>query len=236
MQKVRLRATLALLGATLLGAGLAPAVSRASVLSVDLFANSMNPTVMQANGGDTIQWNALQGNHQLRAYSGGNWGSDIYITEGKTATITFAGGTLKYYDVLQASLTGGNQCAGAMCGVISDHPVDVTPPTVSITSPANRAVVTPVPTAQQNGSIVNLVQISGVAHDETSLCCVSIDVYDASGKAKTYATTCDGCPLFDGTWTTRINLQPGLYTIYAKAADAAGNTTKTTEQRQIVVA
>lgn len=192
--------------------------ARAATYSVSVSSNTYSPTVRQVAAGDTILWVWANGGHNVTSISGATFASGDRAANA-TYTQTFPGGVVKYRCTNHSSVVGG-ECDG-MCGLITEKPLDFTPPLVSITRPSQGQIV--VPTPQLRGGLINPVMVEGTANDNVGVLGVMLRLYDTTGRATDMATTCIGCPDGDVQWRIEINPLPGTYVAEARATDTSGN-------------
>lgn len=175
---------------------------------VDVYGFGFNPRGVSAPAGDTITWGWSGGPHNVTSYSGQAFASPTQGA-GSTYSITFGGGTASYYCTLHATVDGTGDCQG-MCGFITDQPVDLEPPVITIANP------------QSNGIALSPVTISGTATDDTGVTAVSIRVTDLFGGTQDFLAGCT-CPGTSVAWSKQVSLSPGIYRVTAYAIDAQVN-------------
>jgi plastocyanin len=212
------RSTRPLLAGVLIAMLLPLTGAQAATYSVSVTSDSFSPGYRQVAAGDTILWVWAAGGHNVTAFSGASFASGDRPANA-TFTQTYPGGVVKYRCTNHSSVAGG-ECSG-MCGLITEKPIDITPPTVSITAPQQGQLMIPVPRVQ--GGIVNQVTVQGNASDNVGVFGVLLRVYDTTGRATDFPATCNGCEDQDVTWRIDLNLLPGSYVVEARASDTSGN-------------
>ncbi|MCH8745721.1 MAG: hypothetical protein IIB31_08750, partial [Chloroflexi bacterium] len=121
-----------------------------------------------------------------------SWSSPVTLTPGVN-TVT-----------ARATDTAGNFTDTVI--TVTYNPADTTPPTVSITSPADGAVLT-----------AGSVTVTGAASDDTGLSQVELRVGTGAWQQATGTSS----------WSAPVTLTPGVNTVTARATDTAGNFTDT---------
>lgn len=192
--------------------------ARAATTSVSVTSNSFSPSHRQIAAGDTVLWVWAANGHNVTAFSGATFASGDRDANA-TFTQTFPGGVVKYRCTNHSTVVGG-ECDG-MCALITERPLDFTPPTVSIWRPFQGQVLTPMPRLQ--GGIVNPVTVDGEATDNIGVLNVMLRVYDSTGRASDFPTTCTGCDDDVVQWEVVLNALPGSYVVEARATDTSGN-------------
>ena len=233
-----------------------PSPAHASIADIQVASNKFTPAERLVVANDTIRFTWAQGTHRIAAYSGITLDTGNQ-TIGYSMSFTFqdvTGGVLKYRCLLHSSLSAA-YCDG-MCGVLSDHPVDLVPPSVTITEPVKTGTAPPVVAATpgvSSGGLDNPVYIRGSATDtstfgvpanQISVFGIVVRVYDirSSGivggtSPKEFNAACTGCGTSSAvTWSVRLNLLPGSYVVEAIGADSWGNIQRTPPRVSFLVA
>jgi plastocyanin len=217
----------------------------ATTWTISLTANTFAPSLRDnLVAGDTVQWNWLDGAHNVTAYQNGVFSSGDHTPTFQFSTV-YNGGVVKYRCTNHSSLSGA-QCAG-MCGILTDRPLDVTPPEVVIDTQKPQfqglpAIEAPAPVAGPTG-IGFPVTVAGRATDNVAVFAVLVRIYDVrangvtpGGGAREYLATCSGCDTPSASWSLNLILLPGPYTAEAVAADSSGNVPRTAPRVAFIVA
>jgi plastocyanin len=169
-------------------------------------------------GSQVVLYNAAgQGDHQIQAYSGASWETQL-LKPGRGTIVPYNGGMVLYRCALHSTLDYSRTppaCSG-MCGVLQSDP-DYLPPQVTITTPND---------FRFNGP----VRIDGRATDDHAVVHVFVTFTPVAQvpfvlATKTTRATCFGCGQSSLTWRGQeTSLQAGRYEVVAHAVDAAGNT------------
>lgn len=207
-----------LLCAALLVMLLPAAGAQAATSSVSVTSNSFSPTYRQVAAGDTVLWVWAASGHNVTAFSGASFASGDRLANA-TFTQSYPGGVVKYRCTNHSTIVGG-ECEG-MCGLITEKPIDITPPTISISYPAPGMLLVPTPRLQ--GGVLNPVFVEGPADDNIGVLSVLLRLYDTTGRPTDFPATCQGCPDPDVRWRVDLNLLPGSYVVEARATDTSGN-------------
>ncbi len=209
--------------ATLLS--LAPSHATPQERMVSAYNNYFDAEVTDsARVGDTITFAFQDGIHDAVAYRGLTFNSGLR-SSGDRVSFVFDGGVIRYRCLGHSSLNNNIDppiCTG-MCGVIADRPVDIKPPSISITSPQERSVNVVTPLISTRGEISFPIVIEGRADDDVGVYGTRVRVYDAAGRGREFDATCDYCPGRHVSWTATVPLAPGFYTAEALGADISGN-------------
>lgn len=210
-----------LLPVALLVAAVLPAAgSRAAVPQVHVDINDYffaPGGAIAAPGSQVVLYNAAgQGEHQIEAYDGAAWTTNL-LKPGRGTMVSYNGGTVLYRCKLHSTLDISRNppaCSG-MCGVLQSEP-DYTAPQVRVTTPTDYR-------------FSGAVRIDGVATDDRAVVHVFTTFKPVAQipfvfQPKTTRATCYGCGQRSLTWrATETSLQAGRYEVRAHAVDAAGN-------------
>lgn len=113
---------------------LLPAASRAETHAVKVGDFFFSPKRTEAIAGDTVMFEFVSGVHEVTAYSGASFRSDLQ--GGGTFEAPFEGGTVLYRCVPHSTLSGEPSVCTGMCGVITDEVIAGIPaPTIGKPSP-----------------------------------------------------------------------------------------------------
>jgi hypothetical protein len=212
----------AVLSATLLSLVPAPA---AQTRIVSVFNNYFDEAVTDtAVAGDTITIAFQDGSHNAVAFQGATFNTGNRIS-GERVSFTFNGDVVRFRCTAHSSLNATASppiCVG-MCGVVADHPIDVTPPTVTLSKPVDRSVNVVTPTVTSRGDVLFPMVFEGAASDDFGVYGVRVRVYDGAGVGREYDAVCDYCAGKHVTWKATAAMTPGFYTAEALAADPSGN-------------
>lgn len=206
--------------ALLVAAVLPAAGSRAAIPQVHVDINDYffaPGGAVASPGTQVVLYNAAgQGEHQIQAYEGAAWTTNL-LKPGRGTIVPFNGGTVLYRCKLHSTLDIAKSppaCSG-MCGVLQSEP-DYTAPVVRITTPND---------FRYNGA----VRVDGVATDDHAVVHVFTTFKPLAQvplvfQPKTTRAACYGCGRTSLTWrATETSLQAGRYEVRAHAVDAAGN-------------
>lgn len=209
---------LALLAATVLPA-VGPSASAVQV-NVDIHDYFFAPAgkVLPAGSQVVLLNRSPQGDHQIQAYSGASFTTNV-LKPGRGTIVSFPGGSVLYRCVLHSTLDYNRSPAGCsgMCGVLQSNPDD-TPPQVRITTP-------------NDYRYTGAVRVDGRATDDYAVVQVIVTFTPVAYAPLAYApkstrAVCYGCGQASLTWrATETSLQAGRYEVVAHAVDAAGNMT-----------
>lgn len=227
---------------------LAAAVLSASVLSVVPSSGADDPVVVSvfnnyfdesltdnAVVGRPVTFAFQEGTHNAVAYQGGTFNTGLHAPDDRV-DVVYNGGVIRYRCISHSNVNlNANPpiCVG-MCGVISDHPVDVTPPVVEMTQPKNGSINVVTPDIAGQGEVGFRLTFEGNASDDFGVFGVLVRLYDNAGKGREYSADCQFCPGRSAAWTVDVSLLPGSYLAEAVAADPAGNRA-TSRRIQIIV-
>jgi len=207
------------LSAVLLGA--VPLAGQAATRQVSLTSEVFTPEVRTGiEAGDTVLFRWLDGFHNVVSLQNGDFESGIRGA-GEEFEVAYDGGIVRYRCSIHSRLFDGFRCTG-MCGVLTDRPLESTPPSSSVDRPDMYQLHVP-----QLPSVNAEVTLSGTAADDTELWGVMVRVYDTTGKATEYMGACTGCGTMEATWTLTRNFAPGSYVAESIAVDASGNVAAT---------
>jgi chitodextrinase len=154
----------------------------------------------------SLSWSPSTDNVGVAGYRVFRNGTQVSTVSGTTFTDTGLTQSTTYAYTVAAFDAAGNVSAQCSAVQATTKSQDTTPPTVSITSPANNSTV--------SGTTV----ISGTSSDNVAVASVAISI-DGGSYVSAQGTT---------AWSYSLNtasLSNASHTIAAKAADAAGNTT-----------
>jgi hypothetical protein len=172
------------------------------------------PVVQSASANSaTLQWAAnsesdLAGYKVYQGTTAGSYGPAIDAGNGTTYIASNLQPGLTYYFAVTAHDTSGNESppSDEVSRYIVDSSLDVTPPSISLTSPASGATLS------------DPVTITATATDNIGVVGVQFQLNGTDLGAE------DTTNSFSVSWDT-TGVAPGQYTLTAIARDAAGNTT-----------
>ncbi len=191
------RLVLLLLGSFLSAAGSDPA--RAANATVEIVDFSFRPSTVTVTAGDTVTWVQRDSiGHTSTsgppAQPDGRWDSGL-LSEGQSFTHQFdTPGRFPYFCIPHSGMTGAVIVEGAA----------TTPPTVSITNPANNATFT----AGSNIAIEASASATGATIAQVEF---------LNGDASLGVAT-------NAPYSVTVTLAPGQHTLTARATDSAGAT------------
>lgn len=178
--------------------------ARAHAATVQVLIQNFSfiPSTVTINAGDTVTWaNADTTQHTSTSGTAGTpdgkWDSG-FLNRGGTFSHTFStAGTFPYYCIPHASF---------MQGSVVVQGAAASPPTVSITSPANNTTYT---AASTNITIQATAAVNGSSIG-------SVEFFDAGTSLGTDSSA---------PYSVNVTLQPGTHTLTAKASAANGTST-----------
>lgn len=176
------------------------------------------PNTLQAAAANSVmlQWAAnsesdLAGYKVYQGTSAGVYGQALEVGKVTTYTITNLQAGLTYYFALTAYDLNGNESypSKEVSKYITDSSLDVTPPSISLTSPTN------------GSTLSGKVDITATATDNTGVKGVQFQINGTNVGAE------DTTSPFSIQWDT-TGVAPGQYALTAIARDVAGNSTSST--------
>lgn len=195
--------------------------ARAATRDVNVRNFRFEPTAQRAEAGDQVTWHFLEGTHTVTAWQGAAFDSGpraagTYTWDG------FSGGTVRYLCTIHGSVVG-DACSG-MCGLLTDEPVDTTPPQVAMTSPEDGSIV--IAPVEPERLPMRRLTLRGTASDGVAVSSVTIELTNAFGSTMEFGATSTGTPAF-ATWEASRDVPPGRYRARARAEDPTGNVATT---------
>jgi plastocyanin len=184
--------------ATLAAALGAPRASLAATHQISVRSNFFDPVVVHANAGDTVEWQVVQGSHNVTSYGGGqSWSSGLMSSASPPFTQVFGGGPALFRCTLHSTILSGGTCDG-MCGAVTDK----------VGGPATPVITSPAEGSTNNISPVNM---GGTGEAWTTV------------RLKEGATDLgEALVTGDGTWSVPVMLPGGEHTVTAMAVTVDG--------------